>query len=531
MFVASARQSADVVTLPSPVGGLNAVDSLAAMPATDAIVMTNIVPQPYGCTVRKGTIEYAVGMPDPVTTLAELARVDGSQLLYAWAGARMYNATTIGPVGAAVITGLTNAWWQHVIMSNSAGTHLVAFNGADSGIWIHGPGPTYDRLVLGDGIVSGTWKNIDPVKLIQCTVHQRRLWAVEEDSTRGWYLAPDSVYGAATSFDFGPLFKKGGYLTVLATWTVDAGSGSNDKLVAISSNGEAAVYAGTDPSSAGTWQLVGVYFIGMPVRGRRFYTNVAGDLFLITYTGVVSMATVVTSTQVNVASNNTYSRKIQFLLSELTTALGEVDGWQLEAFPSINLLYVNVPSVYAGGAGQIVGNQINQTWCLFTGLPALCWARVSGNPFFGTADGKVMQSWIGDQDNIGWNGATGTNILSRVQQAYNYFSKQAVQKQIGMFRPNLMVVRDVAYTADWTYDFKVPAETFPTGASPTPIGVAIWGSGTWGTSLWSGGLMTQREWSMAEGIGVAGSLNVRLSTNVETTWVSTDLSVKSGGIL
>ena len=53
--------TAQYTTVASPIGGLNAYDNLAAMPATDAIRMNNIVPTPYGCLVRKGYQEYATG--------------------------------------------------------------------------------------------------------------------------------------------------------------------------------------------------------------------------------------------------------------------------------------------------------------------------------------------------------------------------------------------------------------------------------------------------------------------------------------
>jgi len=530
-FVSATRLTADLQSVPAPIGGLNALDSLAAMPATDAIVMTNVVPQPYGVMVRKGYVQHATGLPSTVPSLAELASRNGSRKIYAWSDTGMYDVTSIGAVGAAIVTGLNNPWWQHVVMGNSAGTHLVAFNGADNGIWVHNNGATIDRLTLGDGVANGTWSGVDPANLIQCTVHQHRLWAVQEDSTIGWYLPPDQVYGVAAPFDFGPLFKQGGYLAILATWTVDSGDGSDDKLVAVSSNGEAVVYTGLNPSSSATWALVGVYFVGTPVRGRRFYTNVAGDLYLITMTGVVSMATMVTSTQVNVAANNTYSKKIQFLLSDITSTLGDLDGWQIQMFPSINLLFINVPSVYFGGSGQIVANQINTAWCMFTNMDALVWARIDGQPYFGAPDGKVYRAWLGDEDKVHVDGTGGTNIQSRVQTAYSYFGKAALQKQIGMYRPNLSVVRPVSLNPQWLYDFKQIGDTFPSGAPPTPGAESIWGIAIWGTDLWSGGMRVQRDWYQATGIGVAASLDIRFSTDCETLWISTDLSVKSGLLL
>jgi hypothetical protein len=232
-----------------------------------------------------------------------------------------------------------------------------------------------------------------------------------------------------------------------------------------------------------------------------------------------------------VSSNTTYSKKIQFLLSDLTSTLGDLDGWQIQMFPSINLLFINVPSVYFGGSGQIVANQINAAWCLFTNMDALVWERVDGAPYFGAPNGKVYRAWLGDTDKVHVDGTGGTNIQSRVQTAYSYFSKSALQKQIGMYRPNLSVVRPVSINPHWLYDFKQIGDTFPSGAPPTPGAEAIWGVAIWGSDLWSGGMRQQRDWYQATGIGVAASLDIRFSTDCETLWISTDLSVKSGLLL
>ena len=42
------------------------------------------------------------------------------------------------------------------------------------------------------------------------TAHQKRMWFVQKNTTRGWYLPPDQIYGTAKYFDFGPLMTMGG---------------------------------------------------------------------------------------------------------------------------------------------------------------------------------------------------------------------------------------------------------------------------------------------------------------------------------
>ena len=51
-----------IVTIAAPVGGINARDSLAAMPETDAYSLINWIPQRYGVRSRKGYSEWSTGL-------------------------------------------------------------------------------------------------------------------------------------------------------------------------------------------------------------------------------------------------------------------------------------------------------------------------------------------------------------------------------------------------------------------------------------------------------------------------------------
>lgn len=522
------QMSAKISTVPAPTGGINAFDNLAAMPPTDAIRLNNIIPQPYGCTVRKGYQKRNTGLGGPVESLSQWVSHSGVQKFFAFANNRFFDITAAGAVGAPLLTGLLSDFWQGIGISNGAGPHTLLFNGADNGIWYSNAG--LQRLTLGDGIVVGTWSGVSPANIIQATVHQRRVWGVQVDSTKGWYLPADSVYGVAHSFDFGPQFKRGGYLVVLATWTVDPGQGSNDYLVGVSSNGEAVVYGGVDVEDPENWRLVGVYFIGSPPRGRRFFCNVAGDLYFLTLTGVVSMATVVTSTQVNVSANNTYSQKIAFLLSELLTTLQDIEGWEIDFFPADNLLLINVPTVFAGGNGQLVANHITTAWCTFSGIDARAWNRAGGEPFFGDADGNVNIALIGDKDGVLVDGTGGTNILGGAQQAYSDFGGPTSQKQIGMYRLVFLGARPVGYATAIAYDYSQAGPPSATGSGISGA-FAHWDEALWDVGRWSGGLSVQRDWRSASGMGTVASLLMNLSTEAEATWVSTDYTIRLGGPL
>lgn len=517
-----------VASVPAPVGGLNAKDSLVAMVETDAVVMQNWWPQPYGCTVRKGYREWATGLPVEGASLASWAGVNGAQKLFVWAGNSVYDITNAGAVGAPILTGLTSAIWEWVNMVNSAGSHLIALNGFDDGIYYSAAGS--GRITLGDGIVFGTWAGIDPKKAVNPVVHQHRLWVVEKDSANGWFLPPDAMQGTFQKFDFGPLFSRGGFLQFLSTWTLDDGNGATDHLIAVSSRGEAAVYEGTDPEDDQAWRLTGVYFIGAPVAGRRCYCKAGGDQYILTQQGLVSMTSTLLSTRVTDVEKRIQTDKIQFLLSELISNYSFVFGWDLKYYPKDNLLIMNVPSVTNGGNIQLAANQIIGSWAEFTGMDATCWGTFGSTPFFAAYDGSVYQAWTGNSDKVKINGTGGEGIVSAIQQAYSYIGSQATQKQIGMYRPTFVVNDSISIKSTIRYDFSTEGLTVPT---PLPRNFAsLWGTGKWGLSKWGGGDKVQKQWIQANGMGVAASLLMVMQTEGEVLWVATDYSFTGGqGIL
>lgn len=509
-------------TVPAPVGGLNAYDSLVAMPIADAITLQNWWPQSYGCSVRKGYVEWTTGMPSTVETVTGWYNLSGGQKMFAWSATSMYDVSTRAAVGAAIVTGLTNALWQSVVLTNSADNYLIAVNGADNGIIYRTAGVA--RITAGDGIVANTWAGLNPINAIQLTVHQKRLWAVEKNSSRGWYLPPDAIQGTFVSFDFGPQFRKGGYLQVLNTWTLDDGDGADDHLVAVSSNGEAVVYRGTNPNDDTKWFLAGVYDIGAPVAGRRFVIKAGGDLLILTQKGLVSMTEELVSTKVEIAENPVTSRKIQFLISELVSSYGRLNGWQVVFHPLLNMTLIAIPSIVAGQNVQLAINMITKAWTQFVNMDGACWHSHNNQLYFGDYTGRVYQAWTGYSDAVLLNNTGGEGVTAAVQQAYNYFDGRANQLQIGMYRPIFVTGGEVAYNTTIVYDFADVDLTSP-GAIPLPLG-SLWGTGLWGSAFWSGGSTVLKSWIQAEGMGVAASLKMVIQSEAEVLWVSTDYTLQ-----
>ena len=107
--------NATTASLPAPIGGWNARDSLAEMAATDAVQLTNFFPTPYDVQLRKGYTKYSTGITGQVNTLMTYAGTT-SQKLFAAANNSIWDASN----STAVVkqTGFANDKFQFVNFSN-----------------------------------------------------------------------------------------------------------------------------------------------------------------------------------------------------------------------------------------------------------------------------------------------------------------------------------------------------------------------------------------------------------------------------
>lgn len=127
------RNNAQVASVPAPVGGWNARDSLANMDPLDAVQMTNMFPTTTNVALRGGYVEWATGMSGQVQTLMTYNGAATVEMFAADAtGLSIYDVTTQGAVGAPEVTGLTNAKLEYVNIATPGGNYLIYCNGEDS---------------------------------------------------------------------------------------------------------------------------------------------------------------------------------------------------------------------------------------------------------------------------------------------------------------------------------------------------------------------------------------------------------------
>lgn len=502
---ANTRRTSRTISLPAPVGGLNARDSYADMKATDAVKMENWFPIPMSVQLRAGYTVHSSGLGASVDTVMAY-NAGSTQKLIAVAGTNFYDVTAGGAVGAAVTT-CTNSRWQHVNFATAGGYFLSCVNGVDAP-------KLFDGTTWSNPAITG----VTVTDLITVTVHMNRQWFVQKNTMKVWYLPVNSIAGAAASIDFSGLFKRGGYLMSMGSWTMDAGSGMDDHAVFISSEGEVAVYRGTDPASTTTWALVGVYAIGAPV-GRRCLSQFASDLLIICQDGLMPMSKALMSSRVS--NHVSLSDKIQHLTSRDITDFGANFGWQCRLYPQTNMLLLNVPA--GNGANyQYAMNTISGSWSKFTGWNAQSWELYKDRIYFGDGTGNVCLGWDGTSDN-------GSNINSEVVQAFHYFGSQNL-KHFKLSRPIFNSnTSNIGLTTGLNFDFNFN-EPLSSPTIGTPSTAGVWGVSKWNGAQWAASDAVKQNWQSSGGIGYCAGMHVSTaSKSASLSWQSTTHIFEIGG--
>lgn len=501
------------VSIPAPVGGWNARDSIANMNPLDAVILENWFPLTSDVICRKGYSQHTTGISGQVESLLSYYGPTTSKF-FAVAGTALYDVTSAGAVGAASLSGLTNARWQSINVSTAGGNYLQMVNGADKmrtfdGTNWHadGDGPPYD--------VTG----VNTQNCIQINLFKNRVWLVQKDSLKAWYLPTDSIGGAANSVNLSSVANEGGYLMAMATWTIDAGYGVDDMLAFLTSRGEVIVYRGTDPSSSSTYQLAGVWKIGAPV-GRRCFIKYAGDVLVICEDGVFPLSTALQSDRLDTRAALT--DKIQYAVNQAVNLYGANYGWQIETFPAQNMLLLNVPVQEGDMQQQYVMNTITKAWCPFTGWHANCFSSFADDLYFG-GDGFVGKAWDTLADN-------GVAISANALQAFTYVGESGKLKRFTMMRPILQTNGSPSTLAALNVDFDTSDPTSP--LSFTPITYGVWDTGVWDTAVWGSDLVIAKAWQGATGVGYAVAPRLKLQqSGIETHWIATDVVGEAGAIL
>jgi hypothetical protein len=416
-------------------------------------------------------------------------------------------------VGAAVAS-ITNGRCQHVSLTTSGNNFLFIANGVDNLQRFDGTTWTAPATYVISG--GGT---LNTNTIFNLNVFKRRLFFLVNQSLDFYYFDIDAAAGTVTRFPLGALASKGGRLVAMGTWTVDGGEGVDDYAVFATSEGQLIVYKGTDPNTAATWALQGVYDLGKPL-GSKCFLKFGGDLLYLCDDGLYPLSRALLSS--NIDGKAAVTERISTAFAQAAKQYKANFGWQIIFSLTDSLLLVNIPQADLTTSIQFVMNTKTGAWTQFSGWDFFCWALLGDQLYAGMA-GKVAQAWIGVSD-------FNQNITAYCKTAFDYFGRRTRLKHIKQLRPLFLTQGSVSIDVQIDVDFADNNSHGPV-IFPPQTG-SLWNSALWNSGVWQGAAAPRLDWrTVASYPGFCAALRLRIVSKTATVeWSSTDFLFELGAI-
>lgn len=424
----------------------------------------------------------------------------GGFFLYAVNGtddAQLFDGTNWMPVNTAALVALdydaeTGTFTEGLTVtggtSGATGTLERLFdNGTDGTMWLRGVSGTFQNdetitdsstgSATADGTVStliGAITGVNTSALSQVTVYRERLVFAEAGSLNAWALPVDVLAGTAVQISLAGVFKQGGSVLFCSTWSLDSGAGLDDKFVVVSTEGEVAVYEGSDPSDASAWSLVGVYEMPPPL-GKNAHFRAGGDLIILTEQGAIPVSQAVVKDRAALGLS-AISRKIEPDWIAEASSRSTVP-WEVVKWPGRSMTMITNPVTGSTTDAQMmVVNSETGAWCKRTGWDARCIALHSDQVYFGTNSGTVLKADIGGADE-------GMPYTCRAAFAWDHLSSPGAHKTITSARAQFLTATplnpQLSVSADYTVAFPSPP-----AAGSEPGSSSQWDVGLWDVAVW-----------------------------------------------
>jgi hypothetical protein len=360
-----------------------------------------------------------------------------------------------------------------------------------------------------------TW--ILPAKFDKVILHMNRLWFADSQNLAVYYLPIQQKGGLLELFPLNALFKRGGHIMAMHTWSIDGGTGLDDALVIFSSNGEAVIYSGVDPGS--DFKLVGIFRFDSPMS-KESLINFGGDLYVMISTGLVPMTTLIRAeTEQLGKSDQNVMKEFETIAKSFRTFF----GWQVILNHHTGHAICNMP-IGNGKYQQMVRKMPGQIWMKWLDAPARCWGWLDNHLYFGSDDGKI---YLGGTEYLNDNGAP---INADVRFAWSGF-KSVTKKNFKMAR--LYTITDGLPRP--FIDVEVDYNNQPPVNQPEIVVTspgAEWNTATWDVDYWALEEQSRQNWQGVTGLGRVGAARIRLSvTGCTFSLTGIDVLYELGSVL
>jgi hypothetical protein len=583
--------SATTASVPAPIGGWNARDSLAQMSPIDAVQLINFYPTPTDVSLRKGYAKTSTGITGKVYSLMNYANINGSSTLFAAAETKIWNAST--STATEAFSGLTNSRLQFVNFSNAGGDYLIACNGQDPTMVYDGTRwffiATTSTAQTITSITRGGTGNLTAT-LTTASAHglvdknRVTISGATESNYNGTYVI--DVTGP-TTFTYTMATAPAANATVVGTYTTVGITGA-DSSTFINVNLFKNRLWFTQKDTMKVWYLdvanlggaaTSIDFGGIARNGG--FLQAMGTWTLDAGQGADDYAVFVTSMGETMVYNGTdpsspttwalkgvwqlgqtFNRKCFFkwsgdllLLTQdgLVPLASALQSSRLD--PRVNLtdkiyyaVSIAATTYYANFGWQI--NYFASENMLILNIPisggmeqyvmhtiTKSWARFTGLEAYCWETSGANEMYFGGDGYVAnfyqGNSDNGTNIQANAQQAYSYFDSPGQLKRFTMVRPIFQSNNGVPTTAvNISTDFEPQTEFGSLSFNPASTVGGVWDTSVWDDALWSAGDLVTKTWYGVTGLGFSASVNLSVaSQGIDFKWTSTDYVMEKGGVL
>jgi hypothetical protein len=534
---AQIAQKLETVTIPAPTRGIIQNENEAYMQPGGAVICDNWKPTMKGVSLRGGCILRAQ-LPEttPVLSAFEYASGDTRKMFFANA-TKVYDATDTVPV--AIATGRTSGNYVASQMSNQGGDWMLALNDAgdaplrfNGSTWTSMATTTPANWVISHAYAAGDRARDDddgsrwvcavahtspatgtfsadraatpgrwtienspdgavwiigpadtPVEnglnLTYVCKYRNRWFFVEKDSMNAWYLPLNAIGGQLSLIPLSGAASKGGKLIFCANWSIDAGDGTDDKIVFMTDLGEILVFTGGDPSNPAAWRQEGRYDMSPPM-GMNAHVAIGGDLLVATVDGILPVSGAITKGKVELelaAVTRTIKNLWRSQVNEKRS-----QHWSFCKWDEYGAMFTTFPGGVPGKYWCLVTNLATGAHGRFVGWDVMCMARLYEDMFFGTQTGQIMQA-----DRTGYD--NGKPYLATLVGSWEVFqspsqtvtwrqSRATFSAKVGEpFQPQIYATVD--------YIISLPP---PPQAGYDTSALDLWDSGLWDDAIWDAGV-------------------------------------------